>query len=427
MRASEQMLADRYLILERVASGATADVYRARDTVLGRDVAIKVFRLTDALAAAETFARESRLASSLTHPHIVTTYDAIATGDGPALVMQFVEGESLAQALRRGPLTAGAAMRIARDVAAALAVAHAQGIVHRDVKPANVLLDRDGTALVTDFGIATAAQATQATIAHDGSFVGSIAYAAPEQLLGTGVTPASNMYGLGVMLYEMLSGRLPHAAPDGLSGAVARATQPSPTASEMPAEIPASLAPVVARLLARNPSERPTAQTFLDTAPPSHGGPSHEGPTIVTPVPTGVRQIRDERLARSLAVLAVSAALAISLVVAGSRREAAPVHPAARPIAHAAPRVATTPAVTDAVTVPALIGLRIERAGLLLRASHLRAYVAPAVSAARCSRSNPLRARTSGAATSCASSSPCRRRAAAAATAATKLRSHGCR
>lgn len=384
MRASEQMLADRYLILERIACGATADVYRARDTLLGRDVAIKIFRLADPLAAAEIFTRESRLASSLTHPHIVTTYDAIATGEGPALVMQFVEGESLAQRLRRGPLSADEAMAIARDVAAALAAAHAQGIVHRDIKPANVLLERGGTALVTDFGIATAAQATQATLAHGGAFVGSIAYAAPEQLLGTGVTSASDMYGLGVMLYEMLAGRLPHAAADGLSAALARATKPSPAASEMPAEIPASLAPVVAGLLARDPLERPTAEEFLQTAPPvpTHAGSSHEAPTIVTPVPAGVRQIRDERLARNLAILAVCAAIAIALVVAGSRRQAATTHPAAKPVARIAPRVAAAPVPADSVTVPALTGMRIERAGLLLRASHLRAYVAPAVSAA---------------------------------------------
>lgn len=383
MRASEQMLADRYLLLERIACGATADVYRARDTLLGRDVAIKIFRLADPLAAAEIFARESRLASSLTHPHIVTTYDAIATGEGPALVMQFVEGESLAQRLRRGALPPDEAMRIARDVAAALAAAHARGIVHRDVKPANVLLERDGTALVTDFGIATAAQATQATLAHGGAFVGSVAYAAPEQLLGKGVTSASDMYGLGLMVYEMLVGRLPHAAADGLSAALARATKRSPAASEMPAEIPASLAALVAGLLSRDPLERPTAEAFLRTASPAqtHRGSSHEAPTIVTPVPAGVRRIRDERLARNLAILAVCAAIAIALVVAGSRR-AAGNHPAAKAVVHTAPRVNATPVSTDAVTVPALTGMRIERAGLLLRAAHLRAYVAPAVSAA---------------------------------------------
>jgi eukaryotic-like serine/threonine-protein kinase len=200
-----------------LGSGSTATVWRARDTTTGRDVALKRFHphLVADPVARQRIEDEAAAASRVSHPNIVAAADTIEDGDGLALVFPYVAGETLAKRMARKPrLDAQQSARIALDIADALAAAHAQGVVHRDVKPGNILLGTDGRARLLDFGIAHAIDAGQA--AHDltgvGMTIGTLPYMAPEQLAADPTTPASDVYALGVVLYEMLAGKRPYAA-----------------------------------------------------------------------------------------------------------------------------------------------------------------------------------------------------------------------
>jgi eukaryotic-like serine/threonine-protein kinase len=204
----------RFDVEAEVGSGGMASVVRARDTDLGRVVAIK--RLHRHIAAEPTaaarFKREALSAAALSHPGIVTVYDVGEDDEGPFIVMEFVDGETLTELLRRrGPLDPVTAAGIASQVARALDHAHDRGVVHRDVKPGNILIDGAGAAKLADFGIATGL-AEQARFTEVGHVLGTIAYLAPERVAGETATPASDLYGLGVVLYEMLTGRIPYDA-----------------------------------------------------------------------------------------------------------------------------------------------------------------------------------------------------------------------
>jgi serine/threonine protein kinase len=206
-----RLLAGRYELGEVIGAGGAARVYRAADRHLDRDVAVKV--LDDAAAksagpsARRRFLQEARTAAGLDHPNVVTVFDAGADGGALFLVMELVSGCTLAEHIaRHAPLPVDDAVDIVRQIAGALAAAHARGIVHRDVKPANVLLDRSGRALLTDFGIAKHLDEIESAITSAGMVVGTPAYLAPEQAMGHDLTPACDVYALGVVLHEMLTG-----------------------------------------------------------------------------------------------------------------------------------------------------------------------------------------------------------------------------
>src|SRR5690348_4836655 len=218
-------LGDRYALGRLAGGGGMALVYEATDLKHQRRVAVKVLR--PELAAAlgpERFLREIELAARLQHPHILPIYDSGGSGALLYYVMPFVEGETLRHRLERERrLPVPEALRIGREVAEALAYAHAQGVVHRDVKPANILL-YGGQAMVADFGVARALHSTaDDQITQTGMSVGTPAYMSPEQALGAaGVDGRSDQYSLGCMLYEMLTGALPFSAPTALAALVER-------------------------------------------------------------------------------------------------------------------------------------------------------------------------------------------------------------
>ncbi|MFE3451485.1 serine/threonine-protein kinase [Nonomuraea sp. NPDC059194] len=214
MLESGTTLNDRYRLTSRLGGGGMGEVWRADDAVLGRTVAVKVLlpALMEDPRFAQRFQNEARAMATLTHPGIVDVYDcgACELGDGRRvsfLVMEFVDGESLDRLLRRSALTAEETMRLVAEVADALAAAHEHGIVHRDVKPANLMIKADGSVTLTDFGIAHSASGGQLTAT--GTVMCSAGYCAPEQASAGAITPAVDVYALGVVAYQCLTGALP--------------------------------------------------------------------------------------------------------------------------------------------------------------------------------------------------------------------------
>lgn len=248
---TDTLLSGRYRLGERAGSGGMADVHRATDELLGREVAVKVLRASD--ADRDRFAEEACTVARLNHPGIVTVLDAGLDEDRPFIVMELVDGPTLAQALAAGPLDPDRVRAIGEDVAAALAYAHAQGIVHRDVKPGNVLLRPDGTACLADFGIACL---VGRSLVHttEGLVVGSPAYVAPEQVAMEEVGPAADVYSLGLVLLEALTGR---RAFEGTGVEVAYARMRS--APTIPVSLGTPWVTTLAAMTARDPAERPAA------------------------------------------------------------------------------------------------------------------------------------------------------------------------
>lgn len=251
----EQLILDRYRLIERIASGGSAEVWRARDEQLERDVAVK--RLHPHLLPDEASRRrlvaEARAAAALSHPVIVGVYDVDATGESPALVMELVDGESLATRIDRdGPLDERAAAVIAADLAEALYHAHQRGVIHRDVKPGNVLLASDGRVRLVDFGIAHSLAASAERLTLAGTVIGTLRAMAPEQLTGGPITPRTDLYGLGVVLHEALTGRPPYPASSPVALADAQRAGPPPLEAIDPA-----LAAILAACLSHDPTSRP--------------------------------------------------------------------------------------------------------------------------------------------------------------------------
>ncbi len=213
-----QVLNDRYEVVEKIGEGGMAVAYRGRDRVLGRVVAIKVMRpeLASDAAFVARFRREARAAAGITHEHIAGVYDTGSDGPYHYIVMECVEGESMRDRLRReGQLPLREALRIATETAEALAAAHQAGVVHRDIKPHNILLGRDGRVKVTDFGIARAASGPSQT--DTSSILGTVNYISPEQARGETVGPQGDIYSLGATLFEALTGKPPFDGGDRLA------------------------------------------------------------------------------------------------------------------------------------------------------------------------------------------------------------------
>ncbi|MDE3076136.1 MAG: serine/threonine protein kinase, partial [Chloroflexota bacterium] len=251
-----RVIGGRYQLKRRLGSGGMATVHLAHDPLLSRDVAVKLPRSdgeSDPVML-ERFQAELRAAGRLNHPNIVTIYDGGQDDGQPFLVMEPVEGESLASLVKReGPLPAEQAMSIAGQVAEALAYAHQLGVVHRDVKPQNVLIDPMGRAKVTDFGIAKSSGDPTRTLT--GTVIGTLAFMAPEVAAGQPATALADVYSLGVLLYYMLTGRTPFESENPIVEAV-RSQQEDPEPPSLHRALPGWLDDVVLRALARDPSER---------------------------------------------------------------------------------------------------------------------------------------------------------------------------
>ena len=259
MITTNRILGGRYRLLEAIGEGGMAVVHRAHDELLDRDVAVKLLRPAYASDPefVRRFQREARHAAALHDPRIVTIYDLgvdLASG-ADYIVMQLVDGPDLqTQLARDGRPSLGQALRIGVEAATALQVAHDRGIVHRDVKPGNILIDRHGEVRVADFGIARAAGDGGATTA--GVVIGSPQYVSPEQVAGEEVTAASDVYSLGIVLYELLTGRQPFVGPSPAVVALHRLREdPAPPSTVAP-ELPDELDGIVLRALARNPAHR---------------------------------------------------------------------------------------------------------------------------------------------------------------------------
>jgi serine/threonine protein kinase len=305
------IVAGRYEIERPLGHGAMAVVDLARDLELGRQVALK--RLAENLARDDEvrprFLREARLAARLSHPNVVRVYDVGEAEGRPFIAMEHVDGESLAELIsRRGRLPAGEAAALGAQAARALAAAHDAGLVHRDVKPHNLLLDREGTLKLGDFGIAFGVEGTKLTVA--GTVLGTAAYLAPEQARGERVTAAADVYALGVVLVELLTGQPGRSAPSG------------------------PLADVLGRCLAADPAQRPTAAELARSLAPT----ASEARTAVMPPPPG-RRGRLPLAVAAAALLLVAAGIAAALVTTSGSppRPARPPHAApVAPVPHAA-------------------------------------------------------------------------------------------
>jgi len=255
--APDHVLGGRYRLRRELARGGMAAVWEAEDRVLTRRVAIKVLHphLAGDDAFRTRFRREAVAAAKLAHPHIVTTYDTGRDADIAYIVMELVEGTTLARLLKaQGPLPVAKAVDIAAQVADALACAHAHGVVHRDVKPANILLREDGHVKVADFGIAKAGAGGDLT--RTGVVMGTAKYLSPEQVSGNPADAGSDVYALGIVLYEMLCGAPPFVGETELSTAVARLTAAPGRLRDRRQDVPRSLEAVVLRSLARDPAAR---------------------------------------------------------------------------------------------------------------------------------------------------------------------------
>lgn len=250
-------LANRYELLEKIGEGGMARVYRGRDHLLKRNIAIKVLKdqMTGDADFVKRFRREAQSAAGLSHPNIVNIYDVGEDGGIYYIVMEYVEGKNLKQHIReKGRLPAGEAVSIARQIAEALAQAHAAGVIHRDIKPQNIIFSRDGQVKVADFGIAIAADGS--TLTCSDSIVGSVHYFSPEQARGNLAGKHSDLYSLGVILYEMVTGQVPFTGESPVSVAMKHIQEPVLPPRRLAGDIPEPLERIILKAVEKNAAGR---------------------------------------------------------------------------------------------------------------------------------------------------------------------------
>ena len=261
---AERVLSGRYVLEEKIGSGGMAEVYRAHDHLLDRTVAVKILHAAykNDLEFIERFHREAKAAAGLSHPNVVSIFDVGIDGDDHFIVMEYVPGSTLKEKIKsEAPLDIPIAVRIAKDIANGLAHAHANKIVHCDIKPHNILMTDDNRAKIGDFGIARAV--TESTMTYSGSVMGSVHYFSPEQARGSMITPKSDVYSLGIVLYEMLTGRLPFNGDNPVSVAMKHVEEEPIPPSTYRQNIPPMLEAVVLRAMNKNPDVRPTSSELV--------------------------------------------------------------------------------------------------------------------------------------------------------------------
>jgi serine/threonine protein kinase len=348
----ETQEAPRYREISRLGAGGMATVTLAEDTLLGRSVALKRLHGAGDQHGMLRLKREALVGASLNHPNLVSVFDAQTQEDGDVvIVMEYVEGETLAQVVRsRGALAPNDALRILSGLAAALDAIHEQGIVHRDVKPANVLLGREGAVKLADLGVADVADRTRITTS--GAVVGSFSYMAPEQLEGGSPNPAMDVYALAAVAYELLSGEKARPESNPLALAHAIATQPPPDLRNTRPDTPAVAAAVLQRGMSADPTRRPRSagelvarlQGAFEPSPTQAGAkvePAQRVPAPVPPPPANGRaparprvlepasgRRRTSRLLPALLLLAAAVIAAVIIVALSSGGKSASHQPA---------------------------------------------------------------------------------------------------
>ena len=325
---ARNLIDQRYELRTLVGSGGMADVYLAGDEVLGREVALKLLkeRYAEDEEFVERFKREARSAAALSSPYIVPIFDWGETEDGTYYItMEYLPGGTLKdRIMATGALRSQAAAEVALQVAEALKAAHVRGVVHRDIKPRNILLADSGHAKVADFGIARAAEAT--TISHAGDILGSAKYMSPEQAEGEQAGPASDLYSLGVVLYEMLTGRAPFEIEIPADVPIRHALAPPPHPREIDSEVPEELDAITMKLLATNPEDRfgsadeviqELGRLRLDvpSARPPTDGPTTETAPGVAKAPTSSPPSSTQPASRQRKVLPTLTILALLLTL----------------------------------------------------------------------------------------------------------------
>lgn len=375
MATAGEVLQDRYELRSLIATGGMGEVWRAQDRVLGREVAVKVLKtqFTGDPVFLTRFRTEARLSAGLSHPNIAVLHDygeaAASGGDRLVyLVMELVDGEPLSALLARaGPLTPARTLELLGQVAAGLAAAHAAGVVHRDVKPANLLVRPDGTVKMTDFGIAWSA--ANATVTRTGHVVGTPQYLAPELVQGQKATPAADVYSWGTVAYECLAGCRPFDGPDPVEVAMRRLTE---TPAALSADVPAPVRALVEHALAADPSARiPDGGALVAAVADAGAGRAPERP--------------DERTATRVLPVAPAASSATTPLPAGPAQPAVhPAPPAVHPVPPADGSGGNGGGRLRRLAVPVLVGLvatALAGTGLVLGSRDVPAAPPPAAAA----------------------------------------------
>src|SRR5213592_296557 len=316
------VLSGRYRLESKLGSGGMSTVYLARDSTLERWVAVKVMHreMSDQPDQIERFRREARAVAQLSHPNVVAVIDAGEDGGYPYIVLEYVEGETLKQRIDRlGRLPADEAVAYAIEVGRGLAAAHARRMVHRDVKPQNVLIDSDGRAKVTDFGIAHALDVDGMTIT--GTIMGSSNYIAPEQARGEPVDEQSDVYSLGCVLYELLTGEVPFDGDNFVAVAMRHVNDPVPTVGEVRPDVPPHLDWAIRCAMAKDNDDRFTSMSEfaaeLEACYAELDGA--EGATVVVPPrrPPRAPRARRERRRRSRVLPFVLLGVGLAALIGG--------------------------------------------------------------------------------------------------------------
>jgi serine/threonine protein kinase len=329
-RLSSTVLSGRYRLESKLGSGGMSTVYLALDEVLDRPVAVKLLHreISDEADQLERFRREARAAARLSHPNLVGVIDAGEDDGRPYIVFEYIEGRTLKRRLQEeGQLPVDEAVAYAIEIGRGLTAAHARKLVHRDVKPQNVLIDPDGRAKVTDFGIARSLE--QKGMTATGRVLGTTDYVAPEQAMGEDVDERSDVYSLGVVLYEMLTGDVPFRAETQVGVAMKHVNEPMPDVQAKRPEVSAAVASVVDRATTKDPRDRYATvaemvrdlEQTLEVEAARHGGTTGEATSVLDSVPAHRRRLKGRRRISwpGIALALVLIALAAAAVIFASR------------------------------------------------------------------------------------------------------------
>ena len=291
------LLDNRYELIERIGDGGMAEVYRAHDKMLDRFVAVKILhpQFTSDESFVTRFRREAQGAAKLSHPNIVSIYDVGSCDGKHYIVMEYIKGETLKDKIKReGPLPIDTTLRIVQEIAGALENAHANNLVHCDIKPHNILINESGHVKVADFGIARATSSS--TITYTGSIVGSVHYFSPEQAKGHTISPKSDIYSLGVVMYEMLIGQLPFTGETAVSIAI-KQLQDAPIAPhELRADIPSFVEAIVLKAMDKNPDNRYSSTELIRELEQAKRKPSLAKTSVPAEDPFATRVLTTEEM-----------------------------------------------------------------------------------------------------------------------------------